>query len=150
MTEACTTPAPTADSFPVLWPVPTRWADNDHYGHVNNVTYYAYFDTAVNAFLMAESGVDIRDLHAIGVVAETACTYHRELSFPDDLRVGLSVERLGSSSITYALAIFRDCGDHLELAATGCFVHVYVDVVTRRPVPVPDEIRSAVAGLVRP
>ncbi|CRK50382.1 Thioesterase [Rhodococcus sp. RD6.2] len=140
---------PTAADYPVLWPVPTRWADNDHYGHVNNVTYYSYFDTAVNAFLIQESGVDIRDLPAIGVVAETSCTYRRELSFPDALQIGLAVDRLGSSSITYSLAIFRVAGDGLDLAATGRFVHVYVDSETRRPVPIPDEIRSAVERLVR-
>lgn len=142
-------PAPTSADYPVLWPVPTRWADNDHYGHVNNVTYYSYFDTAVNAYLIAESGVDIRALPAIGVVAETSCTYRSELSFPDALRVGLAVDRLGTSSITYALAIFRESGPDLSLAATGRFVHVYVDSATRRPVPVPDEIRRAVAPLVR-
>ncbi|EME14851.1 acyl-CoA thioesterase [Rhodococcus triatomae] len=140
---------PTAADYPVLWPVPTRWADNDHYGHVNNVTYYSYFDTAVNAFLIAESGVDIRELPAIGVVAETSCTYRSELSFPDDLRVGLAVDRLGRSSITYSLAIFRVTGESLEPAATGRFVHVYVDAGTRRPVPVPDPIRAAVERLVR-
>ncbi|MFF0817534.1 acyl-CoA thioesterase [Rhodococcus sp. NPDC003318] len=143
-------PTPTAADYPVLWPVPTRWADNDHYGHVNNVTYYSYFDTAVNAFLIAESGVDIRDLPAIGVVAETSCSYRSELSFPDKLRVGLSVERLGTSSITYSLAIFRESGEVLQLAATGRFVHVYVDAQSRRPVSIPDEIRGAVARLVRP
>ncbi|MFD1811854.1 acyl-CoA thioesterase [Rhodococcus gannanensis] len=140
---------PTAADYPVLWPVPTRWADNDHYGHVNNVTYYSYFDTAVNAFLIAESGVDIRELPAIGVVAETSCTYRSELSFPDDLRVGLAVDRLGRSSITYSLAIFRVAGQDLEPAATGRFVHVYVDAETRRPVAVPEQVRAAVTRLVR-
>ncbi|MFC9790165.1 acyl-CoA thioesterase [Rhodococcus sp. NPDC127528] len=142
---------PAAADYPVLWPVPTRWSDNDHYGHVNNVTYYSYFDTAVNAFLIAESGVDIRDLPAIGVVAETSCRYLRELSFPDQLRVGLSVERLGTRSIVYSPAIFREGPDGvLEPAATGRFVHVYVDARTRRPVPIPEEIRTAAAALVRP
>ncbi|TQF65746.1 acyl-CoA thioesterase [Rhodococcus spelaei] len=147
MTDA---PTPAAADYPVLWPVPTRWADNDHYGHVNNVTYYSYFDTAVNAYLIAESGVDIRDLPAIGVVAETSCRYLRELSFPDQLHVGLAVERLGTRSVVYSLAIFRDAPDGgLEPAATGRFVHVYVDAASRRPVPIPAEVRAAVAGLVR-
>lgn len=96
--------------YPVLWPVPTRWADNDHYGHVNNVTYYAYFDTAVNAWLIDATGTDIRDLPAIGIVAETSCRFHASLSFPDRLRVGLRISRLGRSSITYDLAIFREAG----------------------------------------
>ncbi|SIR74794.1 acyl-CoA thioesterase [Williamsia sterculiae] len=133
--------------FGVLWPVGTRWDDNDHYGHVNNVTYYAFFDTAVNAWLIAVTGVDIRTLPAIGVVAETSCRYLRELSFPDQLAVGIAVERLGSRSVTYRLAIFRRDGDALQPAATGRFVHVYVDAETRRSVAIPEQIRSAVAEL---
>ncbi|MBD8505756.1 acyl-CoA thioesterase [Hoyosella sp. G463] len=136
------------DTYPVLWPIETRWADNDHYGHVNNVTYYAYFDTAVNAWLMRETGCDIRTIGAIGIVAETSCTYVRELSFPDSLRVGLSVSRLGNRSITYGLAIFRADGDTLELAATGRFVHVYIDAIARAPVPIPDVVRAAAEKLV--
>lgn len=141
---------PTAADFPALWPVPTRWEDNDHYGHVNNVTYYSYFDTAVNAWLMATTGVDIRDLPAIGVVAETSCKYVSELTFPERLQVGLSIERLGNRSIVYALAIFRERDDELDLAAVGRFVHVYVDATTRNPVPIPHEIRSAATLLVVP
>ncbi|MET8430353.1 thioesterase family protein [Nocardia sp. NPDC004860] len=135
-------------SYPVLWPVPTRWADNDHYGHVNNVTYYSYFDTAVNAWLISATGTDIRDLHAIGVVAQTSCTFLGSLSFPDMLRVGIRVARLGNSSINYELAVFRDAGDSLELAATGTFTHVYVDEQTRKPVPIPAVIRAAAEPLV--
>ncbi|MGW4636681.1 acyl-CoA thioesterase, partial [Nocardia sp. NPDC004415] len=106
-------------TYPVLWPMPTRWADNDQYGHVNNVTYYSYFDTAVNAWLMRATGVDITALPALGVVAQTSCRFHGSVSFPDELRVGLRIARLGNSSITYDLAIFRvtEAGD--ELAATG-------------------------------
>ncbi|MDJ0395743.1 thioesterase family protein [Rhodococcus sp. G-MC3] len=141
----------TAAEYPALWPVATRWDDNDHYGHVNNVTYYSYFDTAVNGWLMHTTGVDIRTLPAIGVVAETSCTYHRELSFPDSLQVGLSVEKLGTKSIVYSLALFRESGgDELQLAATGRFVHVYVDSTTRRPVPIPAEIEAAARTLVIP
>lgn len=99
---------PSISEFPVLWPVPTRWDDNDHYGHVNNVTYYSYFDTAVNAWLMSSTGTDIRTLPAIGVVAETSCRYLSELSFPEQLQVGISVEKLGTKSIVYALAIFHE------------------------------------------
>ncbi|QNG18239.1 acyl-CoA thioesterase [Rhodococcus triatomae] len=151
MTENRTPLAPPiASDFPVLWPVPTRWDDNDHYGHVNNVVYYSYFDTAVNAWLIDATGRDIRALPAIGVVAETSCRYHSELSFPDRLRVGLSVERLGTRSIVYALAIFREDDDDLTLAATGRFVHVYVDAVTRTPVPIPERIRAAAEQLVTP
>jgi acyl-CoA thioester hydrolase len=140
-----------AAEYPALWPVATRWDDNDHYGHVNNVTYYSYFDTAVNGWLMSTTGVDIRTLPAIGVVAETSCRYHRELSFPDTLQVGLSVEKLGTRSIVYSLALFRESpGDELQLAATGRFVHVYVDADTRRPVAIPTEIEAAARTLVVP
>lgn len=134
----------------MLWPMQTRWADNDHYGHVNNVTYYSYFDSAVNGWLISTTGVDIRELDAIGVVAETSCRYLAELSFPDRLQVGLAVERLGTQSITYSLAIFRETDDTLTAAATGRFVHVYVDPQTRRPVPIPDQIRKAAAQLATP
>lgn len=136
--------------YPVLWPIPTRWADNDHYGHVNNVTYYAYFDTAVNAWLMHATGTDIRELPAIGIVAQTSCRFHASLSFPDTLQVGLRIARLGRSSITYDLAIFREAGgtEPLELAATGTFVHVYVDTETRKPVEIPNVIRTAAKALV--
>lgn len=142
---------PEPEQYPVLWPMQTRWADNDHYGHVNNVTYYSYFDSAVNGWLMATTGVDIRELDSIGVVAETSCRYLSELSFPDRLQIGLAVERLGKQSITYTLAIFREAPDGgLHPAATGRFVHVYIDTLTRRPVPVPEQIRKAVAQLVTP
>jgi len=96
--------------YPVLWPMPTRWADNDHYGHVNNVTYYSYFDTAVNGWLMQATGTDIRELPAIGVVAQTSCTFTGSVSFPDQLRVGLRISRLGRSSITYDLGLYKVIG----------------------------------------
>ncbi len=134
--------------YPVLWPMPTRWADNDHYGHVNNVTYYSYFDTAVNAWLMAATGTDIRELPALGVVAQTSCRFHGSVSFPDLLQVGIRVARLGNSSITYDLAIFRETEGEPELAATGSFTHVYVNEETRKPVPIPDVIRAAAATIV--
>jgi acyl-CoA thioester hydrolase len=137
-----------AADYPVLWPVATRWSDNDHYGHVNNVTYYSYFDTAVNAWLIETTGTDIRELSAIGIVAETSCKYVSQLSFPEKLLVGLSIERLGIRSIVYSLAIFREGPGAPELAATGRFVHVYVDRETRLPVPIPEQIRAAATKLV--
>lgn len=134
-----------ASNYPVLWPIETRWADNDQYGHVNNVKYYSYFDSAVNGWLISESATDIRALPAIGVVAETSCQYKSELSFPDRLMVGLSATRLGNRSITYGLAVFLVTEDGpLTLAATGRFVHVYVDPVTRRPTRIPEVIRTIV------
>jgi acyl-CoA thioester hydrolase len=119
--------------------------DNDTYGHVNNVVYYAYFDTAVNAHLIAAGHLDIRAGAAIGIVVETACRFHKALSFPDSVDAGLRIVRLGNSSVTYEIALFR-AGDD-DAAATGRFVHVWVDRATRRPVPVPDAIRSALAPL---
>lgn len=139
-------PLPSRLSYQVLWPMPTRWHDNDHYGHVNNVVYYAFFDTAVNGFLMDATGTDIRELPAIGLVVETSCRFVRPVSFPDQLWVGLSVERLGKRSITYRLAIFR--GNDEEAVAVGRFVHVYVDRQTNRSTEIPPSIRAAVAPLV--
>ena len=139
-------PITSRTSFPVLRRQPTRWADNDHYGHVNNVVYYAYFDTAVNGYLIETCGTDIRTLPQIGIVVETGCRYLRSLSFPDELWVGLAVTRLGRSSITYRLGLFRE--DDEEPAALGLFVHVYVDREDRRPASVPEVIRAAVTPLL--
>lgn len=137
---------PVRSAFVALWPVPTRWADNDHYGHVNNVAYHSYVDTAVNGWLLQAAGTDTRELPAIGIVAETSLRYLRPLSFPDAVAVGLGVERLGTSSVVYATAVFR--ADDTEAAAVGRFVHVYVDAVTRATVAVPDVIRAALRPLV--
>jgi len=131
--------------FRVLRPMPTRWMDNDHYGHVNNVAYYSYFDSAVNGYLMEAAGADTRTLPGIGIVAETSCRFLKEVSFPDLLHIGLKLEKLGNSSVIYQLAVFR--GDDVEPSAVGRFVHVYVDAQTRRPVPVPQVIREAVERL---
>ena len=129
------------EQFPVCRAVPTRWNDDDTYGHVNNVVHYLMFDTAVNGWLIEASGVDIRRLPAIGVVVETSCRYFAELRFPEVVTAGIALEKLGTSSVVYRLALF---GQHADApAAVGRFVHVYVDADTRRPVPVPDEIRSA-------
>jgi acyl-CoA thioester hydrolase len=146
MTKSSEKDLPTLRSdFPVLRAITTRWHDNDHYGHVNNVVYYAYFDTAVNGFLIEASGTDIRELPAIGIVAETSCRFLRELSFPDTVHAGLAVEKLGNSSVVYRIGLFRN--EESEPAALGRFVHVYVDAATRRPVPVPAPIRAALTAL---
>jgi acyl-CoA thioester hydrolase len=139
-------PVPTRDAFPVLRPQQTRWHDNDHYGHVNNVVHYAYFDTAVNGYLLEVTGVDIRELDAIGLVVETGCRYLAPVSFPDQLWVGLAVERLGTSSITYRLGLFRE--DDPAPTALARFVHVYVDRAERTTTPIPPLIRDAVLPLV--
>lgn len=133
------------NDFRVLRSLPTRWSDDDTYGHVNNVVHYSLFDTAVNGWLIEASGVDIRTLPAIGLVVETSCRYFAELRFPDTVTAGLGLERLGTSSVVYQVALFGQNGD--EPAAVGRFVHVYVDRETRRPVPVPAEIRTALTLL---
>ena len=126
--------------------IPTRWMDNDTYGHVNNVVFYAYFDTAVNEHLIREGGLDIRNGPTIGVVVETACRFMRPLSFPDIIDAGLRVAKLGNSSVAYDIGLFRH--GHDEAAATGRFVHVWIDRLTRRPMPLPPTIRAALAQLV--
>lgn len=138
-------PVPTRADFPVVWPVPTRWADNDHYGHANNAAYYAYIDTAVNAWLMAATGVDVRDLTAIGIVVSSRCDYLAPVGFPDLLEVGLAVARVGRTSVTYRPAVFVQ-GDS-TVRAVAEFVHVYVDRHERRPVALPEVVRAAVMTL---
>jgi acyl-CoA thioester hydrolase len=126
--------------------IPTRWMDNDTYGHVNNVIYYSYFDTAVNAHLVAAGGLDIRQGPAIGLVVETTCRFHKPLTFPEVIDAGLRVAHLGRSSVRYDIGLFR--ARENEPAASGHFVHVWVDRATRRPVDIPQEIRSALLPLV--
>jgi acyl-CoA thioester hydrolase len=137
---------PRRTDFKVLRPIATRWMDNDHYGHVNNVAYYSFFDTAVNGFLIEASGTDVRDLPAIGIVAESSCRFLSAISFPDTIQAGLGIERLGASSVIYSIALFR-ADDDLP-CAVGRFVHVYVDRQTRRPVAIPEIIRE-VAGKLK-
>jgi acyl-CoA thioester hydrolase len=131
--------------FAVLRELPTRWSDDDTYGHVNNAVHYLMFDTAVNGWLIEASGVDIRKLPAIGVVVETSCRYFAELRFPEIVTAGIALEKLGTTSVVYRLALFGESAD--EPAATGRFVHVYVERRTRRPTAVPDEIRAALRRL---
>lgn len=138
------------EDFPVLTDLQTRWRDNDVYGHVNNVVYYEYFDTAVNAWLHEQVGRVAREGEAIGVVAETTCRYLHEVSFPQQIVVGLACERLGRTSITYRLAIFAADVAGAGPAALGRFVHVYVDRDSRRPVAVPERIRQAVQRVLVP
>ena len=133
------------EEFRVLRAITTRWMDNDQYGHVNNVVYYSYFDTAVNGFLIEASGCDVRQLPEIGIVAETSCRFLRELSFPDTVHAGLALEKLGTSSVIYRIGLFRN--QESQPAALGRFVHVYVDSENRRPVPVPPQVRAALTAL---
>ena len=134
-------------AYPSFLAIPTRWMDNDTYGHVNNVTYYSYFDTVVNEHLIRAGALDIRDGDAIGIVVETACRFHKPLSFPETIDAGLRVARIGHSSVAYEIALFRGGDD--DAAATGRFVHVWVDRAQRRPIPVPPRIRAALEPLQR-
>ncbi len=121
--------------------IPTRWMDNDVYGHVNNVVYYSYFDTVVNEYLISSGSLNIEKSRVIGLVVETRCRYFRPITFPDTVHAGLRVARLGNSSVRYEIGLFRN--DEETAAAQGHFVHVYVDRETRRPTGLPEKMREA-------
>lgn len=126
--------------------IPTRWLDNDSYGHVNNVVYYAYFDTVVNEYLVREGGLDIHHGEVIGVVVETMCRFHRSFTFPEIIDAGMRVAALGNSSVRYDIGLFHKKRD--DAAGVGHFVHVFVDRRTRRPKPIPDRIRESLERLI--
>ncbi len=132
--------------YPFHAPIQTRWMDNDVYGHVNNVTYYSYFDTAVNGYLIKKGALDIETSPVIGLVVETSCRYRAPITFPDSVTAGIRVARLGTSSVRYEIGLFRANED--EASAEGYFVHVYVDRDTRRPVRLPSELRDALLPLM--
>jgi len=125
--------------------ITTRWMDNDQYGHVNNVVYYAWFDTAVNALLIERGALDPQAGSVIGLVVETRCQYFAPLAFPQDVQAGVRVARVGTSSVCYEVGLFARGVD--SAAAQGHFVHVYVDRVTRRPVALPFALRTVVESL---
>ena len=148
---------PTRADYGVWRTATTRWADDDVYGHMNNATYFELIDTAVNAHLLEATGVDVRRLPAVGVVAEVSCRYFAELGFPAPVELGLAVEHVGRSSVVYRVGLFQGPGD--QACAEGRFVHVYVAAVAagaagaasgRTVVPVPDEVRAAVTALLPP
>lgn len=137
---------PTIDDYGYVADVTTRWTDNDVYGHVNNAVFYLYFDSVANKFLIEAGGLDIHSADVIGLVVESGCQYHAPIEYPAALRVGLRVNRLGNRSVTYGLAVFTQ---HVEQAAAhGYFSHVFVDRETRRPVPMPSKLRTALERLV--
>lgn len=127
--------------------IPTRWMDNDVYRHVNNVTYYSWFDTVIARFLLGSGAINLTDSPVVGVVVETLCRYHAPIAFPETVTAGLRVERLGTTSIRYGVGIFREGED--SASADGHFVHVFVDRATQtRPTPLPDALREAAATLL--
>ena len=138
---------PVAGNYHYFLPITTRWMDNDVYGHVNNVTYYSYFDTVANHFLITEGGLDIHHSPAIALVVESHCSYRAPVAYPDRLRAGLRVDKLGNRSVTYGVAIFTDTDT--EAVAHGQFVHVFVDRETRRAVAIPAQVRAALETLVQ-
>jgi acyl-CoA thioester hydrolase len=121
--------------------------DNDAYGHVNNVVYYSYFDTAANHYLIHEAGLDIHAGPVIGLVVASQCHYHAPVAYPDPLQAGVRVDRLGDKSVTYGIGIFRDGSD--AAVADGTFTHVFVDRATRRSVSIPTAMREALARIAR-
>ena len=127
-------------------PITTRWHDNDIYGHVNNVVYYSYFDSAVNAYLIERGGLDIHEGEVVGFVVSSSCDYFASIAFPDALEVGLRVGKLGNSSVQYELAIFK--AGESQACAAGRFVHVFVDRASNRPTPIPNGLRRALEALL--
>jgi acyl-CoA thioester hydrolase len=136
---------PSLDDYPHHRTIPTRWKDNDVYGHVNNVEYYSFFDTVINAWLIEEGGLDIHDGETIGVCAESRCRFLASVAFPDQVEAGLRVGHLGNSSVRYEIGLFDRDGGAL---AEGDFVHVFVDRETRRASGIPDAVRQSLERIV--
>ncbi len=137
---------PDRSEFKLFRPVATRWMDNDVYGHVNNVHYYSYFDSAVNGWLVEKGLLAITESPVIGLVVESGCSYFESVAFPEALEAGMAVAHLGRSSVRYRIGIFKQGAQ--QAAAQGHFVHVYVDRVTQRPVEIPAETRRALSDLI--
>lgn len=136
---------PSREQYRVFYPLATRWEDNDIYGHVNNVVYYSYFDTVANRYLIEEGGLDIQGGSVVGFVVNSGCEYHSPIAHPDNLSVGLRVDRLGNSSVQYGLGIFSE-GEEIA-AAHGHFVHVFVDRAANKSIAIPQSLRSALERL---
>lgn len=133
------------EQFKFVHDISTRWHDNDIYGHINNVIYYSFFDTTVNEFLIA-SGLDIHEGEVIGFAVNSTCDYYKPLAFPDKVAVGMTIGKLGNSSVRYELAIFnKTTGD---CCAEGNFTHVFVNRDSQLPTPIPDNLREALSTLI--
>jgi len=133
------------DQFRAWQSITTRWDDNDQYGHVNNAKFYEFIDSAVNSHLIHMGALDPAESPIIGLVVESGCRYHAPIRYPEPVEVGIAVEKIGTSSVTYRAGVFVK--GHAKAAATGHFAHVYVDRVTRRPTPLPDRLRDVVSAL---
>ena len=133
--------------YDFIFPIQTRWSDNDLYGHVNNVTYYSYFDTAANALLIQYAQFDPQNSPIIGLVVESKCQFLSELSYPEIIEVGVAIEKIGVSSLKYDLAIFKKNQD--SASAQGYFIHVFVDRNHKKSTPIPNEMRCALAKFQR-
>ena len=144
-TQASRPRAQARSAYPVFRPITTRWMDNDAYGHVNNVVYYSWFDTAVNAYLIEQGALDIDAGEVIGLVIETQCNYFAPLAFPQTVHAGIRVAHIGQSSVRYEVGLFAEGSD--TAAACGHFVHVYVDRENRRPAPLPDVLKTTLETL---
>jgi len=140
-------PITTRADYVEFYPLQTRWMDNDIYGHMNNVVHYSLFDTAVNGWLIEQGLLDPRTSETYGLVVETGCKYHAEMGFPDRVTAGLRVAKLGSSSIRFEVALFRNDDD--TAAAEGHFTHVYVNRETHRPTPIEDTRRAVFEKLLK-
>ena len=140
------TTAESRDAYRHFRAIPTRWADNDVYGHVNNVVYYSYFDTVVNQYLVEQGALNIEKSAVIGLVVETQCQYFSPITFPDIVHAGLRVAKLGNSSVRYEIGLFRN--EDNAASAQGHFVHVYVDRTSRRSIAVPADMRAALAKIL--
>lgn len=141
---------PALADYPIVRPVATRWADNDMFGHLNNAVYYGIFDSVINGWLAEATGISPLEHEARGVVAESSCRFLAEVGFPDEVLIGLRIERLGTKSVSYQLAMFRSVGDEAVLAAEGRWVHVYVDPASRATVAIPPAIRAVLEGICEP
>ena len=133
------------DAYRVFYPITTRWHDNDIYGHINNVTYYSYFDSAVNRYLIEEGGLDIHNSEVVAFVVNSSCDYRAPLAYPQALEAGVRVEKLGNSSVVYRVGIFPTGAS--RAAASGNFTHVFVARAENRSVPIPDTIRKALSHI---
>lgn len=139
-------PAPLRAEYSWFTPMTTRWSDNDIYGHINNVVYYSYFDSVANRYLIELGGLDIQNGATVGLVVNSSCNYHAPVAYPQSLEGGLRVDRLGSSSVQYGIAIFAT--DEKNAVANGTFTHVFVDRASNKPEPIPARMREALAALM--